>query len=186
MESRVRRIVTGHDDRGRSVVAQDGAARAEPLGGDGVVFHEIWRTRETPARIGRLAEDDDEPGVTLPPPRGGTRLRFVDFPPERERAEPITPEQARAAFAAIGAPDAAMHHGEASPHPFMHRTETVDYGIVLEGEIILVLDGGETLLTAGDVVIQRGTSHAWANRSNRLCRMAFVLIDGALEPPPTG
>ena len=60
----------------------------------------------------------------------------------------------------------------------MHRTETLDYGIVLEGEIYLVLDDSETLLKPGDVVIQRGTNHAWSNRSDRVCRMAFILLDG--------
>ena len=181
MNSQVRRIVTGHDDEGRSIVASDGPARGVPLGEDGVVFHEIWLTAETPARIGRDAARPDEEGVSLLPPPGGTRLRFVDLPPEHEGAAAITPEQARAVFAAIGAPDAAMHRGEGSAHPFMHRTETVDYGIVLEGEVVLVLDGGETVLRAGDVVVQRGTSHAWANRSGRMARMAFVLIDGAFE-----
>ena len=68
-----------------------------------------------------------------------------------------------------------------SPHPLMHRHQTVDYGLVLEGELVLVLDGSETPLRTGDVVIQRGTSHAWANRSGRPARMAFILIDGAYE-----
>ena len=69
-----------------------------------------------------------------------------------------------------------------SPHPLMHRTETVDYGIVISGEMTLVLDKGERLLRAGDVVIQRGTNHAWANRSGKPCRMLFVLVDGRYEP----
>ena len=64
----------------------------------------------------------------------------------------------------------------------MHRTETIDYGIVLEGEIVLIMDEGETVVRAGDVVIQRGTNHGWANRSDQICRIAFILIDGAFEP----
>ena len=179
MARQVRRIVTGHDEAGNSIVLDDGTARAEPLGEDGLVFHEVWQTRASPAPIERALDEPAEQGISLLPARGGTRLRIIDFPPERTGGEPVTPELARAAFAAIGAPDAAMHRGEGSPHPFMHRTETVDYGIVLEGEIVLVLDGGETQLKAGDVVIQRGTSHAWANRSGGNCRMAFILIDGA-------
>ena len=181
MSGQVRRIVTGHDEAGRSIVLSEGTARAVPLGEDGLVFHEIWQTREAPARVDRASDQPSEEGVFLLPATGGTRLRFLDFPPERAGVDPVTPDQARVAFAAIGAPDAAMHRGEGSPHPFMHRTETVDYGIVLEGEITLVLDGGETELKAGDVVVQRGTSHAWANRSGRRCRMAFVLIDGRFE-----
>ena len=181
MASQVRRIVTGHDAEGRSIVLDDGSARSVPLGEDGMVFHEIWHTREMPVPIDGTSVAPDEAGVLLLPPKHGTRLRFLDFPPEREDAPPVTPEQAHAAFAAIGAPDAAMHHGEGSPHPFMHRTETLDYGIVLEGEITLILDGGETLLKAGDVAVQRGTSHAWANRSGKMARMAFILIDGKFE-----
>jgi uncharacterized cupin superfamily protein len=60
----------------------------------------------------------------------------------------------------------------------MHRTETIDYGIVLEGEITLIVDEGETIVRAGDIVIQRGTNHGWANRSRSNCRIAFILIDG--------
>ena len=72
----------------------------------------------------------------------------------------------------------ASRFGAGAPHPLMHRTETVDYGIVIEGEMTLVLDRSETLLHAGDIVVQRGTNHAWSNRSDSPCRMAFVLIDG--------
>lgn len=61
----------------------------------------------------------------------------------------------------------------------MHRTQSVDYGIVLEGEVVLVLDDTETTLGAGDVVVQRGTEHRWENRADRTARMAFILIDGA-------
>jgi uncharacterized cupin superfamily protein len=64
----------------------------------------------------------------------------------------------------------------------MHRTESIDYGIVISGEMTLVLDRAETLLRPGDVVIQRGTNHAWANRSGRVCRMLFVLVDGRFDP----
>jgi hypothetical protein len=181
MDRQVRRIVTGHDESGRSIVLDDGSARAVPLGEDGLVFHEIWQTRAMPVPVDRASGQPAEEGVLLLPPKNGTRLRFLDFPPEAEDAPPVTPEQAQAAFAAIGAPEAARNRGEGSPHPFMHRTETLDYGIVLEGEVTLILDGGETRLTAGDVAIQRGTSHAWANRSGKMARLAFILIDGKFE-----
>ena len=72
----------------------------------------------------------------------------------------------------------AQHDKRDGKHPGMHRTDTVDYAIVLEGEIYAVMDEGETLMRAGDVLIQRGTNHAWANRSKRTARIAFVLIDG--------
>ncbi len=64
----------------------------------------------------------------------------------------------------------------------MHRTESVDYGVVIEGELTLVLDDSEVLLKPGSVVVQRGTNHAWANRSGQPCRMLFVLVDGQYEP----
>ena len=90
-------------------------------------------------------------------------------------------ETARAHFAEIGAAEASTHSAPGAPHPFMHRTQTIDYGIVIEGEITLIVDRGESIVRAGDVVVQRGTNHAWANRSGRNCRIAFVLIDGRFE-----
>lgn len=178
-----RRIITGHDDRGYSILLEDGPPpRIVAMGEDdeGAVFHEIWNTRESPAIIDRASGEPPEDGIRLAPPAGGTRIRLVDFPPDDHRAD-ITPEQAQAAFAAIGAHGASTHTGDAGSHPFMHRTETIDYGIVLEGEITLVLDREAIALEAGDIVVQRGTSHAWSNRSDRVCRMAFVLIDGRFE-----
>ena len=77
----------------------------------------------------------------------------------------------------MGGTDAARS-AAGGPHPLMHRTQTLDYAIVIDGELTLVLDDSETVLRAGDIVIQRGTSHAWANRSAAPCRVAFVLIDG--------
>ena len=85
------------------------------------------------------------------------------------------------AFSEIG-DVAASTVNKTSPHPLMHRTESIDYGIVIEGELTLVLDEGEALLKPGSVVIQRGTNHAWANRSGKACRMLFVLIDGRYSP----
>ena len=66
-------------------------------------------------------------------------------------------------------------------HPLMHRSETIDYGVVLSGEIVLVLDKEEVELKAGDVFVQRATNHAWSNRSNLPCRIAFVLVKAKFE-----
>ena len=109
------------------------------------------------------------------PPKGGTILRIIDFPPE-----PSDPEERRRRIAATFGDifKDASHDKREGKHPGMHRTQTVDYAIVLEGEIWAVMDQDETLLRAGDVLIQRGTNHAWANRSNATARIAFVLIDG--------
>ncbi|MBO9519103.1 MAG: cupin domain-containing protein [Porphyrobacter sp.] len=184
MSRTVRRIVTGHDAQGRAVIQEDGPpARVVRIGGDiGPLFHEVWNTRESPARIDRASGEPREEGIKLVPPRHGTRIRVLDIPPEDERHGTMSVEEAKAHFAEVGAGDASSHSGDGtSRHHFMHRTETVDYGIVLEGEVTLILDIGETVVRAGDIVIQRGTNHGWANRSGQNCRIAFILIDGQYE-----
>lgn len=171
----VRRVVTGHDGDGRAVIASDGApptvvaVEAVP----GTVFHEVWATESVPAQVDN-GPDPTVGALRLAPPQGGTRIRVVDIPPDSVQ-DAVTPEEAAAAFAQIGGSDA---HGADGPHALMHRTESVDYGIVLSGEIWLVVDDGETRLGPGDIVVQRGTNHAWSNRTDGTARMAFVLVDG--------
>jgi hypothetical protein len=99
-------------------------------------------------RIDRASGEPPENGIVLAPPKHGTRIRVLDFPPD-ERMKNVSPEQARAAFTEIGAADASSHYAVQSLRAFMHRTETVDYGIVLEGEIMLILDESEALARAG-------------------------------------
>jgi len=143
-----RRIVTGHDASGRSVVLSD-APTPKTLDIGSAVFHELWATTTVPATL-----DAGEPEPTTRPLRtgpdaGGVVARFTEMSP-----------------------------GAAAP---MHRTASLDVGIVLDGETWLVLDdGSETRMTAGDVVIQRGTNHAWENRSDAVVRMAFVMIDATI------
>lgn len=174
-----RRVVTGHDAHGRAVIQSDAPpTRRQQIGGPaGPLFTEVWHTRETPVMIDRHFSEPAEAGLVLAPPVGGTRLRVIDFPPDTEAVLNLTTDAAAAAFDQMGGRDAARSSAGAG-HPLMHRTETLDYGIVLDGEVTLVVDQGETTIRAGDIVIQRGTSHAWANRSGRPCRVAFVLIDG--------
>ncbi|HYW15197.1 MAG TPA: cupin domain-containing protein [Allosphingosinicella sp.] len=180
MERAVRRIVTGHDAQGRSVVQEDGPPqRVATLGGEsGTTFHELWNTRSTPASIDRASGEPAEPGISLLPPSSGTRIRILDIPPDDGTIAALPRGAVQALFEAIGAGHALA---EDPPHPLMHRTETVDYGIVLEGELVLILDDSETVVRAGDVIVQRGTSHAWANRSTSSARIAFVLVDGKFE-----
>jgi hypothetical protein len=173
----VRRVVTGHDPKGRAVIAWDGAPptvvalAAVP----GTVFHELWATDAVPASVDN-GPDPTLGELRLSPPRGGTRIRIVDIPPDTIQ-NAVGAEEAAAAFAEIGGSDA--HEADVEgPHALMHRTETVDYGIVLAGEVWLVVDEGETRLLPGDVVVQRGTNHAWSNRTEETARMAFVLVDG--------
>jgi quercetin dioxygenase-like cupin family protein len=150
-----RRVVTGHDARGTSVFVSDGPVPVAATTPGGSLFYELWATETTPAPI------DAEP---------------VDAGQADPAAGPL---------AVAPAPNGTkvrineLPPGAGSP---MHRTRTVDYGIVLDGEVVLVLDDGETVLRAGDVVVQRGTNHRWENRSGATARVAFVLIDGAFTP----
>lgn len=178
-QKKFRRIVTGHDADGKAIIISDAPpVRSQLVGGPGgPTFFEVWHTLETPALIHAHPNESDENGLVLPPPKSGTRLRVIEFPPEGEEIRKLTSAQAAAKFKSMGS-EKASTSGEGAPHPLMHRTKTVDYGVVLEGEITLILDRGETTIQAGDVVIQSGTNHAWANRSGKICRMAFVLIDG--------
>jgi len=153
-----RRVVTGHTADGISIVVSDGPVPvSRDIPADGVAFHEIWNTTGAPAPI--TAAEEVEPTqreLAVPPPPLGTKIRINEF-----------------------APGHLDDRGLQSP---VHRTATIDYGIVLEGEITLVLDDSEVTLYAGDVVVQRGTDHAWANRGTGVARVAFILVDGAFDP----
>jgi len=178
-----RRIVTGHNASGKAVILEDAPPpRVKQIGGaHGPMFYEVWNTRETPVRLTAVAGEPHEESIMLAPPKNGTRIRVLDIPPDDASLSTLTVEEARAHFAEVGAAEASQH-GAGSRHSHMHRTETIDYGIVLEGEITLLVDEGETVARAGDIVIQRGTNHGWANRSGRNCRIAFILIDGVFDP----
>jgi mannose-6-phosphate isomerase-like protein (cupin superfamily) len=104
----------------------------------------------------------------------------VSFSPEKSWIHTVDRAAARATFATLGAGHAPVA-AENPPHPLMHRTKTIDYAIVLSGEIYMVLDDSEVFLQAGDTIIQRGTNHAWSNRSEEPCVIAFVLIDGEFD-----
>ncbi|MFA9219350.1 MAG: cupin domain-containing protein [Sphingomonadaceae bacterium] len=178
----VHRVVTGHDPDGKAIIISEGALPTvlELAAIPGTVFHEVWSTAATPAPI----NNDSDPTVgplVLPPPANGTRIRLVDIPPDTPDFLASGAGRMQSAFSEIG--DSAASTVKAnSPHPLMHRTESVDYGVVLAGELTLVLDDSEVLLKPGSIVIQRGTNHAWANRSAAPCRMLFVLIDGSYAP----
>ncbi len=175
----VRRIVTGHNTEGKAIILSDASTeRTYMIGGpNGARFHEVWNTAQSPALIDSISGEPAETTLVLAPPKGGTRIRVIDFPPEGDEIRNLTKDEAGKHFKSMGDEDAS-HAGKGAPHPLMHRTETIDYGIVLEGEMTLVVDEGEINIKAGDIIIQRGTNHAWANRSGKSCRMAFILIDG--------
>lgn len=161
MSRPARRVVTGHDARGTSVVLSDGMPPNVRDRGTGVDFIEIWNTSGAPAMlVASEAEPTDGP-LHVPPPKIGSKIRLNDFYPGHILKLP--------------------KHSDGR-HPMMHRTRSVDYGIVLEGEIYMILDDQEVLLRAGDVVVQRGTDHAWENRAQSVCRMAFILIGAEFSP----
>jgi mannose-6-phosphate isomerase-like protein (cupin superfamily) len=169
---RVKRVVTGHDPRGRSAFSIEDEPPAIVLEkAGGLRLTELWATSEVPAR---LAGDEDRAKRPrrIEPDAMGSVFRVIEYPPDSERLQRIDPE---AHFASMGARAADQ---ATRRHPGMHRTNTLDYAIVLSGEIYAVLDEAEVLLKAGDVLVQRGTSHAWSNRTDRPARIAFVLIDG--------
>lgn len=163
-----RRIVTGHKD-GKAVVLFDGPAPNRKVRqATGLVSTLVWVTDESPADISGGADRSlREMGV--PPPAQGSVFRVVEFPPERKTMS------RDAVLKEMG-----LSHQADSKHAGMHRTRSIDYAVVMEGEIDMVLDDSEVHLVAGDVLVQQGTNHAWVNRGSRACRIAFVLID-ALE-----
>ncbi len=173
-ESRhVRRFVTGSRADGSSYVADNTDTPAKPVKGlPGLVFHEVWRTSCAPSPLG--ATVDAAAPLRLSPETGGTVIRICDIPPDAAHDGPDVDIEAHFAEIGMVRPEGSS---AAEPHALMHQTDTIDYGILLEGELWLVLDESETRLLPGDVVVQRGTRHAWSNRTDRPARIAFILVD---------
>jgi mannose-6-phosphate isomerase-like protein (cupin superfamily) len=172
MPRKIRRVVTGHNEKGKSMIVSDGPS-PHVLALPGVAdfaLTNLWVTDGSPADNAGDADAAARP-VVLEPPPGGTIFRVVEFPPDNSLGERF---DRKAAFATMRAGDAM--DPDASRHPGMHKTATVDYAIVLSGEIYAVMDEGETLLRAGDTLVQRGTNHAWSNRSQTPCLVAFILV----------
>lgn len=175
MSEQIRRVVTTNDARGTAVVLFDGASphRVVRQGGR-IASTLLWVTERTPARFSG-GRDAAAVKIGVPPPPNGTVFRIVEF-------GPVTGDTPQADHATtmkeMGISQGA--EGRRPPrHPDMHWTRSVDYAIVLSGEIDMLLDESEVHLKAGDVVVQQGTNHAWVNRGTEPCRIAFVLIDAA-------
>ena len=181
--SYIRRIVTGHDAQGRAIVTEDQLAPSVHTNPKRVGYHltQLWMTDQTPAYVGNEADPTSRP-LKLEPPKNGTVVRIIEFGPEGEWLEKIDAQGSKVAWGALGTQTASTNQTGQAKHPFMHRTQTVDYALVLEGEITLVLDEEEVLMKTGDFLVERGTNHAWANRSGKMCRVLFVLIDGQFDP----
>lgn len=166
----VRRIVTGHDREGRSVIASDAAVSPDNVDHEVVV----WATTRTPADNAAGPPPAAHP---LEPPAGGTVLRIVEFPPESALAG-LGESERRAFMAQLFAKMGAAHTlVDTRRSPGMHRTRTLDYIILLSGELTLLLDEGEATLKPFDVVVNRGGNHDWVNRGSVPARIAALLID---------
>jgi len=181
---RIRRVVTGHDDRGRAVVITDEAVEPVTLSLlPGFETIELWHTAATPS----MPDELGAPGVPdYFPAAGGTVFRVVTFPPDPRGGEGGMGE-AEAGSVPILDVAAALEEAQTKvpalmarlepDHPGMHTTDSVDYAIVLDGELELELDDGALVpVRPGTVVVQRGTRHAWRNRTDRAARIAFVLV----------
>ena len=169
-----RRVVTGHDAGGKAIVLIDGPAPNVKLRSSGIRSTLAWVTDETPSDISGTTDRADR-DIGVAPPPSGSILRIVDFPP--------VPAGAAIDHAAVTR-EMGLEHGSGPPprHAFTHRTRSIDYAIVLEGEIDMLLDDSEVHLHAGDILIQQGTNHAWVNNGTTTCRIAFVLIDAQAPP----
>ena len=135
----------------------------------GLAITELWETNGAPASN----EGDRDAGnrtVRLEPPKNGTVFRIVEFPPDSQWQSRPDARKWAAAIDADHVPD------RSSSDPMMHKTSTVDYIVVLKGEIYAVMETGEKLLRAGDVMVQRGTNHSWSVRGNEPCIVAAVLV----------
>lgn len=168
MAESIRRIVTGHDGNGAAIIARDSTAENTRVrAANGLTSTLLWVEDTTPGdNSGDIDKADRDIGVA--PPDGGSVFRIVEFTPD---ADGVSNEEMKKELGLD--PDS----GGPVRHPGMHKTRSVDYGIVLSGEIDMLVDDDEVHLKAGDVVVQRGTNHAWANRGTENCRIAFVLID---------
>ena len=164
-----RRVVTGHDVSGKAVVLFDGAApNARLRKATGLTSTLLWVTDESPADLSAGADESEREIGVAPPPRGSI-FRVVDFPPAADFG--AVDHAAMLREMGLGSGQGGARHAA------MHRTRSTDYAVVISGEITMLLDDSEVQLKAGDVLVQRGTNHAWVNRGTESCRIAFVLID---------
>ena len=168
----IRRIVTGHNAQGRSNItfAGDATNVLDSPAWPGSRVTELWVTEEIPVDNTGEADRGARP-IRHDPGPGGTIFRVVEIPPESK-----TTIDTAAAFADIGSTRVPTAEDSAR-HPSMHATDSVDYLVVISGEMHMLMEEGEILLKAGDCIVQRGTKHAWVNRSSAPCVMAAILVD---------
>jgi mannose-6-phosphate isomerase-like protein (cupin superfamily) len=166
----IRRVVTKLDPSGKAVVMIDERTRLVAPRPPNMVAN-LWVTSASLPDFS-WTDDRGKTKVGLVPPKSGSIFRVVDFAPESAAGHPTDRDYM---MRIVGADAPAK--GLPPRHPMMHRTRSLDYAIVMSGEIDMLLDEGEVHLKAGDVVVQQATNHAWVNRGSEPCRIAFILID---------
>ncbi|MDA9321740.1 cupin domain-containing protein [Gammaproteobacteria bacterium] len=173
----MRRVITGHDKNGKSIVVLDGPP-ARSIGEDVGGLFELWNTDgNTINTQDNIDRADDE--IILSPPSNGSKFRYFQINPTPEGIPmDIMQDIAADAFDKIGA---AHHRIDTTKHPAMHKTETIDYIILLKGDVTLILDQEEVDIKPFDVVVQRGTNHAWVNNGSDPALLIAVLIDSELN-----
>ena len=173
----MRRIITGHNAEGKSVITIDGPPARSLSENEGGLY-ELWNTDGN--EIDTLDDiDRADSEVLLSPPVGGTKFRYFQINPTPEGVPADLIEAATAAaFEKMGA---AHHRVDTTRHPAMHKTKTIDYIILLKGDVTLLLDEEEVDLKPFDVVVQRGTNHAWVNNGSETALFIAVLIDSDLK-----
>jgi hypothetical protein len=175
--STTRRFVTGHDSAGKSqFILSDAVPPTVQVNSGGTQVTNLWETTSCPADNSGNADTTERP-FRLPPAAYGSIFRIVAYPPDAGRIEVLQDQPAH-----DDAGEGYTRDFGHARHPGFHKTATIDYAIVLSGEIYALMDGGEELLRAGDVLVQRGTNHAWSNRTNETVNVAFVLIDARPAP----
>jgi mannose-6-phosphate isomerase-like protein (cupin superfamily) len=170
----IRRVVTGKDSAGKAILTMDSVATAvHRREGMGVTNTMLWATDTIPADLSDR-EDAANKKIGVVPHPGGTVFRIVEFAPHKEVTADY--ETRLKAIRTIGlAPEGPSR--EHPRDPGMHRTRTIDYAVIVSGEIDMLLDDSEVHLKVGDVVVQRGTNHAWVNRGDAPCQVAFFMVD---------
>jgi len=169
--SEIRRVVTGLDADNKAIVLFDSTLTLNP-GKSGNPAANLWITDSAPAGFS-FKDDSATKPIGLSPPDNGTVIRVVEFPP----LNPDSDAKLDPDFMMKVVGDHAPARGLPVKHPLMHRTRTVDYAIIMSGEIDMMLDDKVMHLKAGDVVVQQASNHAWLNRGTAPCRVIFVLMD---------
>jgi len=173
----MRRVITGHDNDGKSIVVLDGPPACS-IGEDVGGLFELWNTDGNPINTkDRIDRADSE--IILSPPRNGSKFRYFQINPTPEGVPmDVMQDMAAEAFKKIGA---SHHRVDTAKHPAMHKTNTIDYIILLKGDVTLILDQEEVDIKPHDVVVQRGTNHAWVNNGNEPALLIAILIDSELN-----